>query len=191
MLQIDSLNPLNLSKTTPQNSFLKFYVMGSTEINLYGIAHVKVDIIPPPKRYVMPRLGRFDWTSCFAQCEILPNIAGLSVALFLKIRKCIFRPIYFYSHLFAYTQYTNWVQTFRQALGIFRKRDPQKSFFHKFLFLFFQYQFSNITVTQWVEVRYRVQWEVTSVVMDLYKERFILKVQIQWIMKLSPILLWL
>ena len=47
-------------KTPPQIGFLKFYVMGSTEIHLYGIAHVKVDFIPPPKRYVMPRLGRFD-----------------------------------------------------------------------------------------------------------------------------------
>ena len=35
----------HLMKITPQFSFLKFYVMGPTEINLYGIAHVKVDFI--------------------------------------------------------------------------------------------------------------------------------------------------
>ena len=33
-------------ETTPLNSFLKFYVMISPEIDLYGIAHMKVDIIP-------------------------------------------------------------------------------------------------------------------------------------------------
>ena len=41
--------------------------MGSTEINLYDTAHVKVDKIPHMKMYVMPRLGRFDWTTTFAQ----------------------------------------------------------------------------------------------------------------------------
>ena len=41
------------------NSFLKFYVMVSTEINLYGIAHVKVDTILHLKMYVMAILGRF------------------------------------------------------------------------------------------------------------------------------------
>ena len=46
-------------KTTPLDSFLKFYVMGSTQVDLYGIAHVKVDFIPLQKMYVIPRLGRF------------------------------------------------------------------------------------------------------------------------------------
>ena len=46
-------------KITPLNSFLKFYVMTSPEIDLYGIAHVKVDIIPRQKIYVIPILGRF------------------------------------------------------------------------------------------------------------------------------------
>ena len=46
-------------KTTPLNSFLKFYVMTSPGIDLYGIAHVKVDIIPLQKMYVIPILGRF------------------------------------------------------------------------------------------------------------------------------------
>ena len=45
-------------KITPQFGFLKFYVMGSPEIHLYGIAHVKVDFIPLPKRYVTLSLGR-------------------------------------------------------------------------------------------------------------------------------------
>ena len=48
-----------IMKTTPHNSFLKFYVMTSTGINLFGIAHVKVDIILPQKMYVKPTLGRF------------------------------------------------------------------------------------------------------------------------------------
>ena len=42
-----------LMKITPQFSFLKFYVMGPTEINLYGIAHVKVDIIAGQKMYII------------------------------------------------------------------------------------------------------------------------------------------
>ena len=46
-------------KTHPQDSFLKFYVMTSPEIDLYGIAHVKVDFIPLQKMYVIPILGRF------------------------------------------------------------------------------------------------------------------------------------
>ena len=46
-------------KITPQFGFLKFYVMGPTEINLYGIAHVKVDIIAGQKMYIIPSLGRF------------------------------------------------------------------------------------------------------------------------------------
>ena len=49
----------NLMKNTPQFSFLKFYDMEPTEINSYGIAHVKVDKIPHQKMYVMPRLGKF------------------------------------------------------------------------------------------------------------------------------------
>ena len=46
-------------KITPQFSFLKFYVMGPTEINLYGIAYVKVDIIAGQKMYIIHTLGRF------------------------------------------------------------------------------------------------------------------------------------
>ena len=42
-----------LMKITPQFGFLKFYVMGPTEINLYGIAHVKVDIIAGQKMYII------------------------------------------------------------------------------------------------------------------------------------------
>ena len=53
-----------------QFGFLKFYVMGSPEIHLYGIAHVKVDFIPLPKRYVTLSLERFVWTTRFVQCEL-------------------------------------------------------------------------------------------------------------------------
>ena len=40
-------------KTTPLNSFLKFYVIGSPEIDLLGIAHVKVEFIPVLKIYTI------------------------------------------------------------------------------------------------------------------------------------------
>ena len=39
--------------------FFKFYVMGPTEINLYGIANVKVDFNLLQKMYVIPQIGIF------------------------------------------------------------------------------------------------------------------------------------
>ena len=53
------------------NSFLKFYVMGRTEIDLFGIAHVKVEFIPVLKIYTIPILGRFVWSTNFVQCDIV------------------------------------------------------------------------------------------------------------------------
>ena len=44
--------------------------MGPTEINLYGKAHVKVDFILLQKMYVIPRVGRFVWTTSFAMCVV-------------------------------------------------------------------------------------------------------------------------
>ena len=64
-------------KTTHLNSFLKFYVMRSPGIDLYGIAHVKVDFIPLQKMYVIPILGRFVWTTSFVQCVRINNIKKL------------------------------------------------------------------------------------------------------------------
>ena len=49
----------NFIKTAVQDSFLKFYVMISTGIDLYGIAHVKVDFIPVLKMCVVTLLGKF------------------------------------------------------------------------------------------------------------------------------------
>ena len=49
----------NLMKTAVLNSFLKFYVMGSPQIDLYDIAHVKVGVIAFQKMYVILMLGRF------------------------------------------------------------------------------------------------------------------------------------
>ena len=46
-------------KITPLNSFLKFYVMGTTERHLFGIAHVKVDFFGVQKMWVTSMLGRF------------------------------------------------------------------------------------------------------------------------------------
>ena len=48
--------------------FFRFYVMGPTEINLYGIAHVKLDFILLQKMYVILRVKRFVWTTNFTQC---------------------------------------------------------------------------------------------------------------------------
>ena len=59
MIEMVTLIFYYLMKIIPQSSFLKFYVMGPTEINLYGIAHVKVDIIARQKMYNIPILGRF------------------------------------------------------------------------------------------------------------------------------------
>ena len=42
------------------DSFLKFYVMGSPGIDLFGISHVKVDLITVLKMYVLPMLEIFD-----------------------------------------------------------------------------------------------------------------------------------
>ena len=51
--------------------FLKFYVMSSPEIDLYGIVHVKVDFIEVLKLYVLVILRRFVWTTWFEQCVLL------------------------------------------------------------------------------------------------------------------------
>ena len=56
-------------KIAVQNSFLKFYVMISTQVDLFGICHVKIHFIAHQKMYVMPRLGSFVWTTFFVQCE--------------------------------------------------------------------------------------------------------------------------
>ena len=42
--------------------------MTSTGIDLYGIAHVKVDFIPVLKMCVIRILGKFVWTTSFVQC---------------------------------------------------------------------------------------------------------------------------
>ena len=58
-------------RTTHLNSLLKFYVMGSPQIDLYDIAHVKVGVIAFQKMYVILMLGRFVWTTSFVQCTSL------------------------------------------------------------------------------------------------------------------------
>ena len=54
-----SLKSLQNNKTIPQISFLKIYVMSSAGIDLYGIAHVKVDFIPLQKMYIKQMLGKY------------------------------------------------------------------------------------------------------------------------------------
>ena len=70
--------------------------MGSPGVHLYGIAHVKVDFIPLPKRYVTLSLGRSVWTTRFVQCEEKPNTitdnkwqiynSGDTLSFFLDLR---------------------------------------------------------------------------------------------------------
>ena len=64
------------------NSFWKFYVMGSPEIDLFGIAHVKVEFIPVLKKYTVLILGKFVWSTHFVQCDPLCKIIW-SQCLFL------------------------------------------------------------------------------------------------------------
>ena len=42
--------------------------MGSPEIDLFDIAHVKVEFIPVMKIYTIPILGSFVWSPNFVQC---------------------------------------------------------------------------------------------------------------------------
>ena len=59
ILEMAALIHKYLMKITLQYGFLKFYVMGPTGINLYGIAHVKVHIIAGQKMYIIPTFERF------------------------------------------------------------------------------------------------------------------------------------
>ena len=47
--------------------------MGSIEIDLYDIAHVKVEFIPVMKIYTIPTLGRFD------EVLILCTVKGVQI----------------------------------------------------------------------------------------------------------------
>ena len=49
-------------------SFLKFYIMGRTEIDLFGKSHVKVEFIRVLKTYTIRILGRFVRRTHFVQC---------------------------------------------------------------------------------------------------------------------------
>ena len=49
--------------------------MGSTQIDFFGICHVKVWFIVVLKMYLTPPIGRFVWTIWFVQCEgSIPDI---------------------------------------------------------------------------------------------------------------------
>ena len=43
--------------------------MASTEIDLFGIVHVKVEFIPVLKIYTIPILGRFVWSTNFVRSD--------------------------------------------------------------------------------------------------------------------------
>ena len=62
-VHIGAYGPFNLiiSYEKPcSKGFLKFYVMGSPGIDLFGISHVKVDLNPVLIIYVLPMLEIFD-----------------------------------------------------------------------------------------------------------------------------------
>ena len=52
------------------NSFLKFYVMGSNGIDLFGLTHVKVEFITVLKIYTIRILGRFVRSTHFVQRDL-------------------------------------------------------------------------------------------------------------------------
>ena len=78
--------------------FLKFYVMRSPGINLYGIIQVKVGFIAFLKLYVLVILGRFVWTKLhmicsYVQCELLtflmPTWKNCPTVFGWTVLKCI------------------------------------------------------------------------------------------------------
>ena len=68
-----------------KNSFFELLCYAcATEINLYGIVHVKEEFFMLQKIYVIPRLEKFVWTTTFEQCEF--NVFKVQkVVRYLKI----------------------------------------------------------------------------------------------------------
>ena len=64
---------LNLMKTAVLNSFLKFYVMGSPQIDLLDIVHVKVGFFAVLKMCIREPLGKFVRSTLFVQCGPSPS----------------------------------------------------------------------------------------------------------------------
>ena len=70
-------------KTAVLNSFLKFYVIGSTGIDLFGIAHVKVEVIPVLKIYAISILGNSPLLHKHCMVSIsLTNVMGCCIVSF-------------------------------------------------------------------------------------------------------------
>ena len=55
-------------KTVVLNSFLKFYVMGSPQIHLLDIVHVKAELFAVLKMCIRGPLGKFVCGTLFVQC---------------------------------------------------------------------------------------------------------------------------
>ena len=64
-------------KTAVLNSFLKFYVMGSPQVDLLDIVHVKVGFFAVLKMCVRARLGKFVWSTLFVQCVLFLDTCKL------------------------------------------------------------------------------------------------------------------
>ena len=121
-------------KITPLNSFLKFYVMTSPEIDLYGIAHVKVDFIPLQKMYVIPILGRFVWITNFVQ-YVCP-IKCLFIRQLLKERSLYACKYFIFFRALDFDCFFNfWLKNFfnsKSLKSIFYKKGAKISWLHDF-----------------------------------------------------------
>ena len=60
-------------RTTHLNSLLKFYVMGSPQIDLLDIVHVKVGFFAVLKMCIRGPLGKFVFGTLFVQCALSIN----------------------------------------------------------------------------------------------------------------------
>ena len=80
-------------------------MMGRTEIDLFDIAHVKVEFIPVLKMYTIRILGRFVWSMHFVKCgmwyEFFPH---LSCHFHLYIKATTKWDLHYYAKDFANEQ---------------------------------------------------------------------------------------
>ena len=79
--------------------FQKFYVMTSTEIDLYDIVHVKAHIFPVPKMWTLAILGKFVWTTHFEQCEIENGV---------KVQRCLLNYFKIIEYLKIQRKFCSW-----------------------------------------------------------------------------------
>ena len=67
------------------NSFFEILCYGKHKIDLYGIAHVKVEFILVLKIYTIQILGRFVWSTHFVQCAHCAQSVKSTTKKFIQI----------------------------------------------------------------------------------------------------------